>query len=189
MVVDTSRTPAAARSRMVKLSTSKENPIHRKIVADVVRAALRADRDAGVLVVAPFVAQTRAYRAEATTSRLARGIRFETIHASQGSERDLVVLDLVLAGRLDRGGRSHMFDEERNLHVANLLNVAVSRAKRGLVIVGHRDLLRSAYGGGLVDSLLTAASRQGEVVEVPSDLVCRERLDQVFGLPTDERSP
>lgn len=188
VVVDTSRTPAAARSRMVKLSTSKENPIHRKIVADVVRAALRADPQAGVLVVAPFVAQTRAYRNEATTSRLARGIRFETIHASQGSERDLVVLDLVLAGRPDRRGRSHMFDEERNPHVANLLNVALSRAKRSLVIVGHRDLLGRVYKGGLVDLLLTVASRQGQVVEVPRDLLCRQRLNDVFGTPATERA-
>jgi hypothetical protein len=181
VLIDTSRTAARATSRMVKMSTSKENQLHRAIVADVVHAVLRADADAGVLVVSPFVAQTRAYRREPTTSRLARSIRFETIHASQGSERDVVVIDLVLAGTLARGGRSHMFNEDRNPHVGNLLNVALSRAKRRLVIVGHRDLLGSAYAGGVLDHLLRLAATLGETVEVPKDLRSRGMFDAVFG--------
>lgn len=177
VLVDTSKTPARATTKTIKLSTSKENQLHRAIVADVIRAILRADSEASVLVVSPFVAQTRAYRREPITSRLARGIRFETIHASQGSEREVVVIDLVLAGSLAGGGRSHMFDEQRNAHVANLLNVAMSRAKRRLVVVGHRELLQSAYRGGLVDHLIKQIASSCEVITVPADLRCRSLLE------------
>jgi len=188
-LVDTSLTAARATSRMVKMSTSKENQTHRAIVADVVRSLLRTDSDAGVLVVSPFVAQTRAYRREPATSRLSRGIRFETIHASQGSERDIVIIDLVLAGSLGGGGRSHMFDDERNPHIARLLNVALSRAKRRLVIVGHHDLLASAYSTGLLYRLWQVAASRGDVVQVPSNLRCRAGFDAVFASPTPTPPP
>jgi len=181
LLVDTSRTEARATSKFVKLSTSKENQLHRAVVADVIRSVIRADPNASVLVVSPFVAQTRAYRREPATSRLARGIRFETIHASQGSERDVVVIDLVLAGSMARGGRSHMFDEDRNQHVRNLLNVALSRAKRRLVLVAHCDSLRSAYKGGLLEHLLRTVTVEADVVEVPRDLRWRSALDAAIG--------
>lgn len=183
LLVDTSRTEARATSRFVKLSTSKENQLHRAVVAEVVRSILRVEPDAGVLVVSPFVAQTRAFRREPATSRLVRGIRFETIHASQGSERDVVVIDLVLAGNLSRGGRSHMFDEDRNPHLGNLLNVALSRAKRRLVVVAHQQLLRSAYPGGLVEQLLRELGNGGRLVEVPRDLRCRALFDAALHNP------
>lgn len=182
VLVDTSKTPARATSRMIKLSTSKENQLHRAIVSDVVRAIVADEPNVGVLVISPFVAQTRAYRREPTSSRLTQGIRFETIHASQGSERDIVVLDLVLAGSLTGTGRSRMFDDERNPHLLNLLNVAISRAKRRLVIVGQQALLQSSYRYGLLNVLWHAAAARGTAIEVPRDLMCRDLYRATFRL-------
>lgn len=175
LVVDTSNTAARATTRMVRLSHSKENLIHRHIVAEVVRAVRRAEPDASVLVLAPFVAQKRAFKREPNSARLA-DIRFETIHTSQGSEREVVILDLVLTGGL-RGGRSRMLDDASNPHLANLLNVATSRAKRYLVVVGHCEFLGREYRGGLVDTLLRQATALGHTVTMPRDLKCAAVLD------------
>jgi hypothetical protein len=172
LVLDSSRTPAQATSKMIKLSHSKHNVIHRHIIAEVVRAIRRQDTDSSILVLSPFVAQKRALKAEANTNRLA-GVRFETIHTSQGSEADVVILDLVVTGGL-RGGRSRMLDGRVNVHLPNLLNVGVSRAKRGLLVLGHLDFLEREYGTTLLGKLLAKARAKGRAVEVPRSLRCAE---------------
>jgi len=178
LVVDTSDTPARATTRMVKLSHSKENLVHRHVIAEVIRAVRRKEPRAGVLVLSPFVAQKRALKREPNTSRL-DNVRFETIHTSQGSEREVVILDLVLTGGL-RGGRSRMLDDRANPHLANLLNVAASRAQRCLIVIGHCDFLRREYGAGLVGQLLQRSIGAGSYVKVPTDLRCAAVLDDAI---------
>jgi hypothetical protein len=125
--------------------------------------------------VAPFVAQKRALKREANTNRIANA-RFETIHTSQGSESTCVILDLVLTGGL-RGGRSRMLDDNANLHLPNLLNVAASRAQKCLVVIAHCDFLEREYGIGLVGRFLRQIGAKGSIVEVPQDLRCTAVLD------------
>ena len=60
-----------------------------------------------------------------------------TAHRLQGAERDAVVLSSVLSPDMSKGG-ARWIEKERNL-----LNVAVSRARRALIVLGHplmRDL-------------------------------------------------
>lgn len=63
------------------------------------------------------------------------GIRVGTAHAFQGDERDVMVFSTVLA-RGARPGTVHWVEAQRNL-----VNVAVSRARRALVVVGDTDSL------------------------------------------------
>ena len=60
-----------------------------------------------------------------------------TAHRLQGAERDAIVLSSVLSPGMSKGG-ARWIEKERNL-----LNVAVSRARRALIVLGHplmRDL-------------------------------------------------
>lgn len=170
LVVDTGRSGARSTPKMIKLSNSKENQVHRDVVAEVLRAVARGDADARALVLSPFAAQKRAYRRERTTAGALRNVRFETVHTSQGTEQDLVVLDLVLAGQ-GTGVKSRMLDERANRHLPNLLNVALSRARRTLVIVADLALVKREYHGGLLADLLARASAAGVRVEVVPGLV------------------
>ena len=54
-----------------------------------------------------------------------------TAHRLQGDERDAVVLSAVLSPGMARSG-ARWIEKERNL-----LNVAVSRARRALIVLGH----------------------------------------------------
>lgn len=181
VVVDTARSGARATPKLVRLSQSKENVLHRAIVAAVLRAVGRREAEARALVVCPFVAQKRAYRRErSTTEALRHAPRFETIHTSQGSEQDVVVLDFVLAGT-GIGTRSRMLDDRSNPHLANLLNVAISRTKRTLVIVCDCDLVRREYKGGLLEKLLLEAESVGRRVQVHPRLEgLTASLDEAF---------
>jgi len=91
------------------------------------RARLRAD---GVTLeedLAEMDAQQSLFDTGATT-----GLALGTVHRFQGGERDVVIFSTVITE-----ARSLGFLNER----VNLVNVAVSRAKKHLVVVGHADVL------------------------------------------------
>ena len=87
-------------------------------------------------VVTPFTAQARLIDQLAKTqfSRVfLNDIDFVsgTAHRLQGDERDAIVLSAVLSPGMVRSG-ARWIEKERNL-----LNVAVSRARRALIVLGH----------------------------------------------------
>lgn len=111
-------------------------------VRDVV-AQLREclPEDATIGVVTPFAAQK---------DRIVRALegmkaRVGTAHTFQGGECDAMVLSLVGGPEMHRASISWL---ERS---ANLWNVAVTRARAHLVVVGNRDFWRGRAGivGGL----------------------------------------
>lgn len=95
--------------------------------------------DAGyknVGVVTPFVTQANLITKIAQT-KLGRDTLDEidfvcgTAHRLQGDEREVVVISSVLSPGMSRAG-TRWIEKERNL-----LNVAVSRAKQALIVIGH----------------------------------------------------
>ncbi len=101
---------------------------------DVLRAGYKS-----VGVVTPFVAQAQLI-SQIAHKRLSRDkldeIRFVsgTAHRLQGDEREAVILSSVLSPEMSKAG-TRWIEKERNL-----LNVAVSRAKRALIVIGHPDI-------------------------------------------------
>ena len=87
-------------------------------------------------VVTPFTAQARLI-GRLAQSQFGRDFLNDidfvsgTAHRLQGDERDAVVLSAVLSPGMARSG-ARWIEKERNL-----LNVAVSRARRALVVLGH----------------------------------------------------
>jgi superfamily I DNA and/or RNA helicase len=166
VLLDTSATPAQATAKWIRMSQSKENLVHRGIVAALLAAIRERDRDSSILVLSPFRAQKLAYERERTTNRFG-AVRFATVHTSQGTEDDIVVLDLVLApGR----GTSRFLDEQITPEFRNLLNVAISRAKRQLIFVAHSDQIRKQYPDGLLTDILARVSHSSGSVRIPADL-------------------
>jgi superfamily I DNA and/or RNA helicase len=83
-----------------------------------------------VFVLTPF-RQVADHRALAVHRRRFPGITLGTVHTAQGREADIVIL--VLGGNPDRPGAKRWASE-----TPNLLNVAVSRAKRRIYVIGDR---------------------------------------------------
>ena len=63
-----------------------------------------------------------------------RGVSCNTVDAFQGNEFEAVVLSTVRAQRAQRAGLGFLSDDRR-------LNVALTRARQVLLVVGHEETL------------------------------------------------
>lgn len=160
------RGPVAHRSA----SRSLRNPVHARLIAEW----LAGSGWESVGVIAPYRAQARLLRAalgRTCRARLEDGsLQVSTVHRFQGEERDLIVFDTTAApGR----ATTHFLDDLRNPAAANLINVAISRAKHALLIVGDVPWLQAQLGPRTsLCQVLREAMRAREEVDVsdPADL-------------------
>jgi len=133
---------------------SKEHGVHSvanageaEVVARHVRRLIRKHglAPSAVCVIAPYNAQVQALR-----DRLPPTVEAKTVDGYQGGERDAVVLSLTRSNRHRRIG--FLADDRR-------LNVAVTRAKRHLCVVGDSDTVRTSP---MIASLLDHIENKGE---------------------------
>ncbi|QTE30033.1 AAA domain-containing protein [Pengzhenrongella sicca] len=117
-------------------------------------------------IVTPFSAQVdllgRQLRSALGPEKLAAArITIGTAHAFQGGECDVVLFSLVLADGVN-AGTAKWVENQRNL-----INVAVSRAKRALIAFGNQDAL-ALLPVPTLHALVAAAAKPG-----PSETVGR----------------
>jgi DNA replication ATP-dependent helicase Dna2 len=108
----------------------RSNPDEARVVLDLVRSLTR---DVGVKpetigVVSPFRAQVVLLRQMLAGT----GVTVDTVERFQGGERDIMILSFVRSR-----GTGFVFDDRR-------LNVAITRARRKLVLVAHPELFRKS---------------------------------------------
>jgi ssDNA-binding Zn-finger/Zn-ribbon topoisomerase 1 len=131
--------------------------------------------------VAPYASQARLIQAllEDRLGAQAAGIA-ATVHRFQGNEKAAMVLDLTdsLGARLGRFLKASRIEEDG----ARLLNVAVSRARHHVVLVGNFEYLRAkAPGDAIVRRLIDNFEAHGEALDLNTLLPLAER-DWVDGL-------
>ena len=108
---------------------SRLNPGEARLVACKVRALLEAGvRPEDLAVIAPYGAQVRRLREELDVP----GLEVDSIDGFQGREKEAVVLSLV---------RSNAIGEVGFLADVRRMNVALTRARRKLVVVGDSATL------------------------------------------------
>ncbi|MEF8851802.1 MAG: AAA domain-containing protein [Haloarculaceae archaeon] len=137
--VDPDRLPAHLQDRVAFVdpdgtAQGNTNPGEAAAVDEVVRAYLAAGVDPDdVGVIAPFRAQV----AE-VTNRVPGGVAVDTVDRFQGSSKEVVVISFVATGDLS----SPIFEDYRRV------NVALTRAKKALVLVGDAEALATdeTYG-------------------------------------------
>jgi DNA replication ATP-dependent helicase Dna2 len=137
--VDLSALPEHLRDRVAFVdpdgaTVGNTNPTEAKAVAETVRAYL----DAGVSlsdvgVIAPYRAQVAEIN-----KHVPGGVAVDTVDRFQGSSKEVIVISFVATGDLD----SPIFEDYRRV------NVALTRAKKALVLVGDADALATdeTYG-------------------------------------------
>ncbi len=121
------------------------------IVVKLARQYVHMNAQVKVGIITPYRAQVnlikKALKDPHLPQPLANRIKVGTIHAFQGSEDDIIIWDLVdtksqTIGKLYQGDTGD-----------RLANVAISRAKGKLVIVGDRDVFFDAPGADMVKRL------------------------------------
>ena len=112
---------------------SKENPSEAawvvKILSDFVEAGSLEIQDIGI--VTPYAGQVRAIRDMIPESM--QSVEVRTVDGYQGREKDLIIFSCV---RSNKDGNVGFLSDRRRL------NVALTRARRGLVVLGNPETLR-----------------------------------------------
>jgi DNA replication ATP-dependent helicase Dna2 len=108
----------------------RSNPDEARVVVDLVRSFTRdmGSRPDSIGVVSPFRAQVVLLRQMLAGT----GVTVDTVERFQGGERDIMILSFVRSR-----GTGFVFDDRR-------LNVAITRARRKLVLVAHPELFRKS---------------------------------------------
>jgi len=138
-LVDVDDLPAELRDGVAFLDTPGDDgrntdAVEADRVADVVSSYLAAGVDPmDVGVIAPFRAQVAEI-----TRRVPESVTVDTVDRFQGSSKEVIVVSFVASGDLE----SPIFEDYRRV------NVALTRAKRALVLVGDADALATdpVYG-------------------------------------------
>lgn len=163
--------------------SSRLNVLSAAVSIDVLEAMLRDDRPPSddrrrrALVISPYRPQAELLGAMIRSRGLTDDATAGTIHAFQGSEASVVVIDLTVAAPHYRAA---MFASEFDEYQRRMLNVAVTRARRRLVVVADRQFIRqhAAHGTALRDltRMLTGTrelSAGDRMRTHDTDVVCR----------------
>jgi DNA replication ATP-dependent helicase Dna2 len=108
----------------------RSNPDEARVVLELARSLIRDSgvRPESIGVVSPFRAQVVLLRQMLAGA----GVTVDTVERFQGGERDIMILSFVRSR-----GTGFVFDDRR-------LNVAITRARRKLVLVAHPELFRNS---------------------------------------------
>ncbi|KAJ3162066.1 DNA-binding protein SMUBP-2 [Geranomyces michiganensis] len=141
-------------------SRSRTNPAEAELVAEHVKTLLAAGvAPSSIAVVTPYAAQAGLVRAELAirlpteSVRHAAEIEVGTVDGFQGREKDAIVISMV---RSNADGDVGFLRDERRM------NVAVTRARRHVCVVGDSETMERA--GGVLKGLAEWFFEHGEVV-------------------------
>ncbi len=155
---------------VVRVDGSRENPAHVEVVTQLLEI-LGREGVSDVGVVTPYRAQTRSLW-RSVRGRLGRaapaGLEISTIHRFQGREKSVVILDTVDAPP----GPSWFLNENRNPDFPRLLNVAMSRSRNLLILVGTSDGLKQTLpADALLNRVVDRISFDGVTIDArrPTD--------------------
>jgi len=113
------------------VTEGRSNAAEAEVVGEIARGLLDRVPPAKIGVISPFRAQVALLREVLAGT----GVTVDTVERYQGGERDVVVISFVRCR-----GTGFVFDDRR-------LNVAMTRARRKLILVAHPELFRNTKFG------------------------------------------
>lgn len=142
----------------------RSNPTEAKLVARIVSNLLAAGEvdESEIAVISPYSKQVQLIRSELAflfdgtrRSKQAQNVRVGTVDSFQGQEKGIIIFSAV---------RSNPLQELGFLRDARRLCVTITRAKRGLILVGDKSSLRSCrHWASLLESCKTRGCIMSEL--------------------------
>lgn len=119
---------------IAKFQASKTNPGEVKEVMTVLQGFLRAGiQQNHIGVMSPYAGQNRLIRSAMNKAGI-DGVEQNSVDAFQGREKEVIIFSCTRSNRV--GSLGFLSDERR-------FNVMHTRAKRGLVVIGNKDTLKT----------------------------------------------
>lgn len=187
LLVDTSKLNAWVTSVNHGGRSSRLNFLSATVCADLAQSLLRPDREPFVqgerpriLLGAPYRPHAKLLSLLAKEQGLVGEVVAGTAHTFQGNEAPVVIFDLV---NDEPHWRVGMFDSRRDASTQRLLNVALTRAQRRLIIVGDFVWIeRQARRDGILRRLVGFLKETYTVIDaaevVPAGLAARAAESQ-----------
>lgn len=154
----------------------RSNPTEVKVIIDIISKVITAGEihSKDIAIITPYSKQVQLFRTELSNAESSRSIKngkckisdvqVGTVDSFQGQETDLVIFSAV---------RSNLLKELGFLRDARRLNVAITRARRGLIVVGDPTVLGTCrHWAALLNScterncVLTLAEYNAHTVEM-----------------------
>ena len=140
----------------MKQGTSIINPREGRLTAELARWLIDEYRLTSVGVITPYRQQVNLIRG-LLSSVTVSGLEVDSVDAFQGREKDVVIFDCVRSGGSDGSNSVGFLADQRRL------NVAITRAKHALWIVGNAAFLK-AHGGPVWTALVQHCEANGCVI-------------------------
>lgn len=139
------------------------NMVESKIICSLVKTLLSCGLEAKALgIISPSRSQVNLLCDDPNLERESSlGLEISTIDRYQGRDKEVVILSLVRSNK--EGKCSRLLKDYRRL------NVAFSRAKKKLIMVGSFETLR--LGSHVLHPVLDDLKRQGIVEDIPNHLI------------------
>ncbi|MBI4547667.1 MAG: hypothetical protein HY707_06800, partial [Ignavibacteriae bacterium] len=163
------------------------NSIHTSLIIEAIKTALSINhyRASEIGIIVPFTGAAEYIRDQLKKNEL-KNIEVGTVHTFQGREKPVIIFDTVMAGV---NYTVKPFDELRvgEDQVRRLLNVALSRAKRDIIIIADMNHFRSYYQGKIVYELLQRLNSKSNIIDISSgvsnfDEMSEEEKNKLLGL-------
>lgn len=141
-----------------KAGNSRLNFSSATLAVRMANAVLARDRPAWkqedgrrIFIITPYRPQAALINLLLQDEGIAGEVQASTAHSCQGGEAQLVILDLVVD---EPHVKTNLTTKAANHEIRRLLNVAMTRAKRRLVVLGNFSWLQLKGGGGFVGGQL-----------------------------------
>jgi hypothetical protein len=155
LLVDTGSLNAWVTSAARSGRSSRLNFLSATVCVDLAAQLLRSQRPpyrdgsrARILIACPYRPHARLVKLILQSEGLSGEVDAGTAHSFQGNEADVVIFDLV---NDEPHWRVHLFMPSNDEYTKQLLNVAVTRARRRLIVVGdfpyHLKMAKKAFLG------------------------------------------
>lgn len=160
----------------ITASGSRHNTFHALIAARIAKMFLETSEHGTIGYCSPYRAQSDLTKRIFSKSGLGQDVTAGTVHVFQGDEKDTMIFDTVDGLGAAKTAGAHISKDKAA--DAQLLNVAISRARQRIVIIANLKLLDRTLPGLAFLRQILAKAQSGNAVICSSSILGLEKIEK-----------